>query len=107
LVGVGGDVPGIVLRPSGDLDLATVDSFRASVETALAQEPDAVLFDLADVDFLDSSGIAVLAVALKTQRARGGAVAIINPRPIVRRAIDLVGLSMLFDVSDIPAPLLT
>lgn len=99
-------MPGVVLRPSGDLDLATVDGFRASVDTALAQRPSALLFDLADVDFLDSSGIAVLVVALKTQRARGGVVAVVHPKPIVRRAIDLVGLAMLFDTSKIPAALL-
>lgn len=98
--------PGIVLRPSGDLDLATVDRFRASVDTALAQAPQALVVDLAAVDFLDSSGIAVLAAALKAQRSGGRAIAAVNPQPIVRHAIELVGLSMLFDVSGIPAPLL-
>ncbi len=102
-----GDCAGIVLRPRGELDLATVDDFRVAVDTALQQHPMALLLDLADVDFLDSSGIAVLAVALRAQRAHGGALAVVNPQPIVRRALDLVGLSMLFDVTDIPAALLT
>jgi anti-anti-sigma factor len=103
---MGGDGCGVVLRPAGDLDVATVGPFRKSVERALAQQPPALLFDLADVEFLDSSGLSVLAVALKGQRARGGAVAVINPQPIVRRAITLVGLDLLFDVTDIPASLL-
>jgi anti-sigma B factor antagonist len=97
---------GVVLRPSGDLDLATVEAFRLSVQTALVDEPAALVIDLTDVDFLDSSGIAVLAVALRTQRARGARIAATNPQSIVRRALELVGLDLIFDVSEIPAALL-
>jgi anti-anti-sigma factor len=103
---VGGDGQGVVLRPAGELDLATVDPFRRSVADALREEPPALVVDLARVDFLDSSGIAVLAGALKTQRRRGGAMALVNARPIVRRALDLVGLGELFDLTGIPADLL-
>ena len=97
---------GVVLRPEGDLDLATVEAFRLSVQTALVGKPPVLVVDLTDVDFLDSSGIAVLAVALRTQRARGAVVAVTNPKPIVRRALDLVGLDLLFDLSGVPEPLL-
>lgn len=107
LDGMGGDAWGLVLRPSGDLDLATVESFRASVDDALAQQPPALVVDLADVDFLDSSALGVLAVALKAQRTRNAAIAVVNPKAIVKRALDVVGLAVLLDVSDIPDALLT
>jgi anti-sigma B factor antagonist len=103
---MGGDETGIVLRPSGDLDVATVAEFRTSVQEALATEPAALVIDLADVEFLDSSGLAVLAVVLRTQRARAAACAVVNPHRIVRRAIELVGLDVLFDVDGVPAHLL-
>lgn len=103
---MGGDASGLVLRPSGDLDVATVDGFRASVDAALAHEPKALVVDLADVDFLDSSALGVLAIALKAQRTRDAAIAVVNPKPIVKRALDVVGLSVLLDVSDIPETLL-
>ncbi len=103
---MGADISGIVLRPSGDLDLATVEAFRDSVQAAVAEEPDALVIDLTGVDFLDSSGLAVLALALRAQRGRGAACAVVNPRSIVRRAIELVGLDMLFDVAGVPPELL-
>lgn len=95
-------MPGIVLRPTGEIDLATADGFRASVDSALAADPPALVFDLAEVAFLDSSGMAVIVAAWKAQRNVGRAVAVINARPIVRRAMTIVGLDVLFDVTAIP-----
>ena len=84
-----------VIRPSGDLDLATVEPFRRDVHDALADEPADLVIDLRDVSFLDSSGIAVLASALKSQRSRQGGLAVTNPQPIVAKALELVGLAEL------------
>jgi anti-sigma B factor antagonist len=101
-----GEGSGLVVRPSGDLDVATVGGFRALVQEALDAQPPALVLDLDDVDFMDSSGLAVLAAALRTQRQRSAAVAVVHPQPIVKRAIELVGLDLLFDVTDIPVELL-
>ena len=87
-----------VLRPSGELDLATVDRFRREVQAALADAPEELVLDLRDVTFLDSSGIAVLASALRAQQVRGGRLVLAHPQGIVGRALDLVGLGAL--VSD-------
>ena len=89
-----------VLRPSGELDLATAEPFRRELQTVLADEPPELVIDLADVTFLDSSGIAVLASALKAQRAREAGLAVINPQPIVQRALELVGLDILIAPED-------
>ena len=84
-----------VLRPHGDLDLATVEPFRREVSQALADQPQDLVIDLCNVSFLDSSGIAVLATALKAQRARDAGLVVTNPQPIVARALELVGLGEL------------
>ena len=86
-----------VIRPHGDLDLATVEPFRRDVQQVLAGEPADLVIDLRDVPFLDSSGIAVLATALKAQRAREAELVVTNPQPIVARALELVGLGDLID----------
>jgi anti-anti-sigma factor len=91
------DAEGTVVRPSGDLDIATAPAFRAMVDGALFSEPRVLVVDLTDVAFLDSSGIAVLAVALRTQRSRDAGLVVRNPRPIVRKAIELVGLGSLLE----------
>ncbi len=100
------DVPGIVLRPEGEIDLATAEPFRRTVHAALQAQPNVLVIDLRDVSFLDSSGLSVLAAALKGQRSRDAIVALVNPQSIVRRAIELVGLDVLFDLTEVPAELL-
>ncbi|MCW2670532.1 MAG: anti-anti-sigma factor [Frankiales bacterium] len=84
-----------LLRPSGELDLATVEPFRREVQAVLDGQPDELVIDLCDVSFLDSSGLAVLAAALKSQRARDAGLVLTNPQPIVQRALVLVGLGTL------------
>jgi anti-sigma B factor antagonist len=87
-----------LLRPSGELDLATVEPFRRELQAVLDGQPDELVIDLCDVSFLDSSGLAVLATALKSQRARDAGLVLTNPQPIVQRALELVGLGTLIGV---------
>lgn len=92
-----------VVCPEGEIDVATVDRFRRAVLVALEAEPVELVLDLRDVTFLDSSGLSVLALALKGQRSRDAALSVVNPAPIVRRAIDLVGLGLLLEDPAQPA----
>jgi len=78
--------PVIVLR--GELDFATAPVAEASLAPVLAASPARIVFDLTDVSFLDSSGIAVL--VRSTHQA--GTVAIRNPSTVVRRVIECTGL---------------
>jgi anti-anti-sigma factor len=57
-----------------------------------------VIIDLADVTFVDSSGLGALIVARKTARERGGSVSLVSPPPVVRR---LLGSTRLHDIFDI------
>ena len=84
-----------VVRPSGELDLASADALRRQLHEALAEAPELLVLDLSDVSFLDSSGIAVIVSVFKAQRDRGARLHVVNPQPTVRRALELVGLGML------------
>jgi anti-anti-sigma factor len=77
------------IAPSGELDLATIDPVRSDVETAIAQGATAIVFDLTDVTFLDSSALAVFAYAAR----RVDRVQITNPNSIARRVIEETGLA--------------
>ncbi len=48
------------LRPSGELDLATAPQFRDAYARAQEGEPEVLLIDLADVTFIDSTGLHAL-----------------------------------------------
>ena len=77
------------LRLSGEFDMSSVETFRLAVETSADPEREIVL-DLADLTFLDSSGIRAILTAAQEIGTKG--VLLRNPQPNVRRVIELVGI---------------
>jgi anti-sigma B factor antagonist len=55
-----------VLTAKGEIDVATVPALRAAVDQVATDRHPRVMFDLTGVTFLDSSGVSVLAGAIKT-----------------------------------------
>lgn len=83
----------LVVRPSGEMDLGVADYFRGALEEALDREQVRnLVFNLARVSFIDSSGLGVLLGRYKRVVRNGGKVFIVSPQPQVRRVLDLSGL---------------
>ena len=78
-----------VIKLNGEIDMSNVDSLREVIEPVLQQTYERVDFDLSGLDFMDSSGIALLLrIAAKT-----GSVRLRGPSALVRRMIAATGLS--------------
>ena len=84
------DASGIpVVTLTGEIDISNVDSMRAKIDPIVDQAPERVVFDLSGLAFMDSSGIALLLhVAAKAR-----SVHLRDPSTIVRRIIEVTGLS--------------
>jgi anti-sigma B factor antagonist len=82
-----GGVP--VIKLSGEIDMSNVELLRTSIEPAITRAPDRVIFDLSALEFMDSSGIALLL----NVAAAATAVEIRQPSAIVRRIVEATGLS--------------
>ncbi|HTD50262.1 MAG TPA: STAS domain-containing protein [Acidimicrobiia bacterium] len=84
------DAAGIdVIKLSGEIDISNVESLRGAIEPVLEHAPNRVDFDLSALDFMDSSGIALmLRVAAKTDT-----VHLRGPSTLVRRMMEATGLS--------------
>jgi anti-anti-sigma factor len=78
-----------VINIAGELDIATVPEVEAQLAPMIAKAPKSVVFDLSALDFMDSSGIAMLLRAAE----RTGSVEVRNPSNTVRRIILATGLS--------------
>jgi anti-sigma B factor antagonist len=88
----GDDAPAVRrITPSGELDLATIDPVRDEVDAAVAERATAIVFDLTDVTFLDSSALAVFAYAARLIEH----VQVVNPNTFARRVIEQTGLDNL------------
>jgi len=83
-----------VVTVIGEVDLANRDRFEAVVKRALNATPPKLVFDLAGVRFMDSSGLGVLLAA--THGATS--VEVRAPSSAVRRLIEISGLAELLRI---------
>jgi anti-sigma B factor antagonist len=93
-------VPGgahVVLAVCGDVDIATAPQLRDRLGQAVAAYP-SVVVDLADVGFMDSTGLGVLVASSNRAKAAGRRLVVARPQTIVRNALRLVQVDSVIDV---------
>jgi anti-anti-sigma factor len=87
---------------TGELDLATASRARAAVRRAQDQSQ-VLICDLADLWFVDLTGLLVLVHAAAHAQRTGRRLIVANAPPIVPRMLEVLGLDDAFEVP--PAPL--
>lgn len=87
----------------GDLDLATVPALRREAAAVLATAHFAELtLDLAELNFLDSSGLGALLELRRDALERGATMQLVNVARGPARVIAIGGLSSTFGLADPP-----
>jgi anti-anti-sigma factor len=79
---------------SGELDSSNAESLQGRMAAIPSQSTGRLIFDVSDLRFMDSAGIAVLIGAA----ANASSVSIRNPSPIIRRVLEVTGLSSVFSI---------
>ncbi len=82
-----GEVHVVQLR--GELDMATA---RGLSEWLVDTADSPVVVDLSELTFIDSSGLAELAIAKERMTAEGNELTLARPRTIVERVIEITGM---------------
>ena len=81
----------------GEIDMTTVDTLRYTLTTVLRQErPLHIDVNLAEVTFMDSSGINALMACRADATPNGCRITISHPVPMVRRVLTVTGVGHLF-----------
>ena len=81
----------LTLTITGELDIASVGAVQETIEEILADDSRRVVFELGDLTFMDSSGLALmLQVSRKVET-----VEIHHATPIVQRVIEATGLDQI------------
>ncbi|WP_030440338.1 STAS domain-containing protein [Actinoplanes subtropicus] len=88
------DGSGLRVFLRGDCDLAVREELVATLLAAVGRSA-VVTVDLADVDFLDSSGVHGLVAAHRAALERGGHLYLENPTGSVAAVLDLTGVRAL------------
>lgn len=88
-----------VITPQGDLDIGTVDEFRAELTDAANTVPGGLVVDLSRVDFIDSTGLgAVIDVHHRLRRERRPLAVVAPPGTSAALILNLSGLDSELDI---------
>jgi anti-sigma B factor antagonist len=82
-----------VLNVRGEVDMATVPELGVLVDAVIGQGYKSVVLDLAELAFMDASGLRVIAGGASRLRSSGGEVVLRSPPPIVQRILDITRLT--------------
>jgi anti-sigma B factor antagonist len=89
----------VVVEVRGDVDIATAPVLAQRLTEAVTSSC-AVVVDLAEVGFMDSTGLGVLVAAFNRAKAAGTTLVLARPQRIVRNALRLVQVDAVVDVYD-------
>ncbi|MCU1372984.1 MAG: anti-sigma factor antagonist [Actinomycetia bacterium] len=76
----------------GEIDLATAPALDRELTTLRDRGAQRLWLDLAEVTFLDASGVRVLCRTAGALDAAGGGLELVGPRGMVRRVLEITGL---------------
>lgn len=90
-----GAVP-YVIALHGDIDIQRRSELTVLVDSYQATDRCTVVVDLREVEFLDSTGLQMFLRLRNVAVERGGSVRLRSPNRMVRRILDVTGVSPLF-----------
>jgi anti-anti-sigma factor len=94
----------IVLRLTGELDLAAKDDFEAGVEEALSAPLSNLVLDLGGLRFVDSTGLSAILTLWERSEHDGFALSILRGPSDVQRTFRVTGLDRLLPFSAEASP---
>lgn len=89
------------VRLVGELDAHTAGRLEQAL-AALVGGPTTIRIGIEDLTFMDSSGLRVVVAATEQARVGGGDLVLVGPTSLVRRLLDVSGLSNHLTIEDAP-----
>ncbi|HEY3872988.1 MAG TPA: STAS domain-containing protein [Actinocrinis sp.] len=89
-----------VVEARGELDVYTAGSLRSALTELDAAGRNLLAVDMAEVTFMDSSGLGVLIGGVKRARACGGALVLAATPDSIRRTLRITGVLRVMPVFD-------
>ncbi len=87
---------GTVVVLAGDIDLHHVPAVHPVLLGECEKKPERLVIDLADVGYMDSSGVGLLVKVYQTVKAHGGKLRLVGMNPRVRGVFEITRLDKYF-----------
>jgi anti-sigma B factor antagonist len=89
-----------IIRVSGEIHVSTAPEFAQRLSAAIDSGKTAVVLDMAEVEFIDSTGLSVLLNGLRLVTQMHGRLALVCTNPTVLRLFQITSLVETFDIFD-------
>ena len=87
-----------VIAVRGEIHVSTAREFSERLNDAIREGKKAVILDLTDVDFIDSTGLSVLLNGLRRVMRAGGRLVLVCANPTVMRLFEITRLDSTFEI---------
>lgn len=94
------DADTVTVALHGEVDVVTVDQVRVALTDAIAAAPKHIVVDLADLSFIDSTGLGAIVFGFQRCRDQGIAFRLARPTRGVRQILVLSGLLEVVELRD-------
>lgn len=91
--------PSIIVTPSGDVDLSCSRELQSHLKRALEGKPKLLVVDLANVPYMDSSGVATLVEAMQIARKQASKLVLCSLQDKVRSIFEIARLDRVFVIA--------
>lgn len=92
-----------VVRPTivltGDVDVESGPKLRAAIDRAMVDRATSLDFDFSNVEFMDSTGLRLLAYANELTAGQGGSVRLLGASPTVVRLLEVTQLDSVIQIA--------
>src|SRR6476646_12203352 len=90
------------IAPAGELDIASAPEFESAIAEATAEPGAALVLDLRELTFMDSTGLRALAQTNARAEQDGFALSIVRGPRQIERVLQISGLAELLPLVDAP-----
>lgn len=87
-----------ILELAGSLDISNADELRRAILDAVSKKSAQVVVNLQHLNFIDSSGLAALAMGLKQAHEQQGNLCLCRLQPPVRLIFEMTRLDKVFEI---------
>jgi anti-anti-sigma factor len=90
------------IAPAGELDIATTPALEQAIAEATGEPGAALVLDLRELTFMDSTGLRTLAQTNARAEDEGFTLAIVRGSSQIERVLEISGLGALLPLVDAP-----
>jgi anti-sigma B factor antagonist len=89
-----------VITVSGEIHVSTAPEFQRGLDAAISRGKTAVVLDLSETEFIDSTGLSVILNGLRRVTRQRGRMALVCTNPTVLRLFEITRLDTTFDIHE-------